>query len=65
MCLICLWNRKIGLSDKISKIFSLLPERNSLVYLGGIYFSNVTLPKTNVKKNSILQFLVVFLWVIF
>ena len=35
--LIYLWNRKIGLSDKTSKIFT-SPEINSLVSLGEIYF---------------------------
>lgn len=35
--LIYLWNRKIGLSDKTSTIFT-SPEINSLVSLGEIYF---------------------------
>ena len=35
--LIYLWNRKIGLSDKTSKILT-SPEINSLVSLGEIYF---------------------------
>ena len=60
--LIYLWNRKIGLSDKTSKIFT-SPEINSLVSLGEIYFWNIMLLKTILEKNSIIQFLV-FSWVV-
>ena len=50
-----LWNRKIRLSDQTIKIFSFLPQINSLESLHGIYFPNIILLKTIVEREIVLS----------